>query len=327
LKNNFIPVLLIVAGILQACHSQPENTRIKIERLEQSLFTIPVDSIAASVPRLQRRYGELFDMYNLQVIGRETPDSSGYADNLAGFLTDSYMNMAYRRVTEVYPDVAGLENGLSEAFSNYREQFPERAIPSIYTLTSGFRYSMISADTVLAISLDMYLGSQEEMYFRLNLASYQRHLMDKKYIVPDCMKAWAYTEFPYNDSIDNVLSNILYEGKIAYYTRQMLPETPDSIIFGYTPDQLRWCENNTEEMWVFLVEHKMLYETDYLTINKLTGPAPFCSLFTRESPGRAAVWLGYQIIRSYMKRNDVSLEELLLDNDYHNILAKARFKP
>ncbi len=324
-KNIFAIVFMVV--VLSGCRMSSEKVQIKIERMEQSLFSIPIDSIAASIPRIKQQYGELFDLYNHKVIRIGSSDDPQYAERLTGFLTDSYMNMAYRKAREIYPDIKDIETGLSKAFSIYHEIFPERDIPSVYTLISGFNYHMVTADTILAIALDEYLGAKEEMYLRLNLANYQRQLMDKKYIVPDCMKAWGYTEFPYNDSIDNVLTNILYEGKIAYYARQMLPHTPDSLIFGYTPDQLHWCENNTKQMWTFLVEKKMLYATDYLTINKLTGAAPFCSLFTPESPGRAAVWLGYQIIRSYMKHNTVSLEELLLDNDYQDILAKARFKP
>ena len=228
---------------------------------------------------------------------------------------------------EVYPDLKDIERGLGRAFYNYRKEFPERVIPAVYTLMSGFNQSMVTADTILAIALDKYLGRDEEMYIKLELPNYQRQTMERKNLVSDCMKAWIWTEFPYNDSIDNVLANILYEGKVMYALQQLLPETPESLIFGYTPVQMRWCRDNTAQMWTFLVENKLLYSTDYLTISKLISPAPFCSLFTRESPGQAAVWLGYRIISSYMKRNSVTLEALLQDNDYQQILAKARFKP
>jgi len=318
--------LLLAAFFFQSCHQQPEIP-VRINRLEQSLFTIPIDSIAASIPRLEQEYGELFELYSRRVICIGAPEDPGFSDELTKFLTDSYMYGAFKRVMAVYPDLKTLETGLGRAFYNYRMKFPEREIPSVYTLTSGFNESIIISDTILAIALDKYLGKDEEMYFRMDIANYQRRLMDPKYLLSDCVKTWIYTEFPYNDSIDNVLANILYQGKIMYAVRQMLPEMPDSLVFGFTPDQMRWCQNNTAQMWTFLVEKRMLYSTDYLTINKLVGPAPFCSLFTRESPGRSAVWLGYQIIISYMKRNNVTLEALLEDNDYGQILAKARFRP
>ena len=325
-SSFFILHLLLTAFFFQSCRQLPEIP-VKIDRFEQRLFTIPIDSIAASIPHLEQEYGELFKLYSRRVICIGMPEDPGFSEELTKFLTDSYMYGAFKKVMEVYPDLKELETGLGRAFYNYRREFPERVIPSVYTLISGFNQSMIITDTILAIALDKYLGKDEDMYFRMDLANYQRRLMDPKYLLSDCLKAWIYTEFPFNDSIDNVLANILYEGKIMYAVHQLLPATPDSLIFGFTPDHIRWCRNNTAQMWTFLVEKRMLYSTDFLTINKLVGPAPFCSLFTRESPGRSAVWLGYQIIASYMKRNNVSLEALLKDNDYGQILAKAKFRP
>ena len=55
-----------------------------------------------------------------------------------------------------------------------------------------------------------------------------------------------------------------------------------------------------------------LFNTDQFTIRKLTGEAPLQAYFTNESPGRAAVWLGFRIVESYMMKNpDISLEELM----------------
>lgn len=316
--------LLLTVLLFNSCRQQPEIT---INRLEQSLFTILIDSIPASIPRLEQQYGELFDLYSNRVICIGSPKNQEYPEELTRFLTDSTMNLVYKRVMEVYPNLKDLERGLGQAFINYRKEFPERTIPSVYTLISGFNQSMITADTILAVALDKYLGRNEDMYSRMGLANYQRYLMDRKYMATDCMKAWLMTEFPGNDSVDHVLANILYEGKVMYALHRLFPDTPDSLLFGYTPGQLRWCHNNTADMWNYLVEKKMLFSTDFLTINKLLGPAPFCTLFPRESPGRAVVWLGYQIIFSYMQRNKVSLEVLLLDSDYQQILTKAKFKP
>ena len=325
-QYSILNYLLLTVLLFHSCRQQPEEP-LKVSRLEQSLFTIPIDSIPASIPRLERQYGELFDLYSSMVINIGLPENPGYPEELTRFLTDYHMNLAYKRVMEVYPDLKDIESGLGRAFYNYRKEFPDRVIPSVYTLISGFNQQIITADTILAIALDKYLGRNEEMYLRLDLANYQRQTMERKYIVSDCMKGWILTEFPYNDSIDNVLANILYEGKIMYALRQLLPATPDSLIFGYTPAQMRWCRDNTAQMWTFLVENKLLFSTDYFTISKLTGPAPFTSLFTRESPGRAVIWLGYRIISSYMKHNRVTLEALLQDNNYQRILEKAKFKP
>ena len=325
MKFLFKYLLPAVFLFLCSCRKQPEIP-IKINRLEQSLFTVPIDSIQETIPRLEQQYGELFDLYSMMMF-RVLPKNPKYPEELTKFLVDHHINLAYKRVMEVYPHLNDIEAGLGKAFYNFHKEFPERVIPSVFTLISGFGESIIVADTILAIALDNYLGRNEDMYFRLELPNYRKQTMERKYIVPNCIKEWISTEFSYNDSIDNVLANILYEGKVMYALQRMLPNTPDSLLFGYTPGQMRWCRNNIAQMWTFLVERKMLYSKDYLTISKLIGPAPFTSLFTPESPGRAVVWLGYKIIESYMKNNKVSLEALLEDNDYQQILENARFRP
>ena len=88
----------------------------------------------------------------------------------------------------------------------------------------------------------------------------------------------------------------------------------DEIIFGFTADQMKFCKNNEPHMWQYLVEKDLLFNTDQLTIRKLTGEAPFTGYFTKESPGRAAVWLGFRIVESYMMKNPgVKLEDLMIN--------------
>ena len=81
-------------------------------------------------------------------------------------------------------------------------------------------------------------------------------------------------------------------------------------------------------MWTYLLEHKLLFSTDYMTIRKLVYPAPFTVYFTNESPGRSVVWIGYKIIEGYMENNkDVTLLQLMQESDYQKILRKSNYKP
>ena len=293
--------------------------------MEQAMFSIPLDSIAEHIPHLQNRFGELLDLFSYEMrIG--APDSPEYAENLEGFITYPDMVLAYGRIMAVFPDVKNLEKQFGRAFYNYSKFFPEKEIPSIYTFFSGFNNKGIVNEDIMAIALDYYLGRNEEIYHWLGLQNYERQLRDKKYLVSDYMNEWISTEFPFNDSINTVLANIIYKGKIMYTLHRILPQTPDSVLFGFSPEQMRWCRDNTTEMYTFLVEQRLLFSTDQFTINKLLEPSPFTSTFGNRTPGRAAIWLGYRIVAAYMKRENVSLKELLLDNDYQNILSKSRFR-
>jgi hypothetical protein len=121
---------------------------------------------------------------------------------------------------------------------------------------------------------------------------------------------------------------MLYNGKIIYFTKALLPEESDSLIIGFSKYQMEWCKANEEKMWTYLVENKKLFSTDLLTISKFVNPAPFTKDFTNQSPGRAAVWIGYQIINRYMAKNsEVTLQQLMLDKNYKEILRKSKYRP
>jgi hypothetical protein len=81
-------------------------------------------------------------------------------------------------------------------------------------------------------------------------------------------------------------------------------------------------------MWTYLIENDLLFSTDNMIIRKLTGEAPFTSYFSNESPGQAAIWLGFRIVESYMKKNrEVKLEDLMNNADIQAILDGAKYNP
>ncbi|HNW57071.1 MAG TPA: hypothetical protein PKM69_04815, partial [Bacteroidales bacterium] len=86
--------------------------------------------------------------------------------------------------------------------------------------------------------------------------------------------------------------------------------------------------NNESQMWQYLIENDLLFKTDQFMIRKLTGEAPFTSYFTNESPGKAAVWIGFRIVESYMMKNPgITLEDLMKNTDVSGILEKAKYSP
>ncbi len=202
---------------------------------------------------------------------------------------------------------------------------------SIYSCITGFNNSIIIGDSIIGIGLDRYLGADCEYYPRLEIYKYLSARMTPDYIVSDVMYGWAASEWDFDMlkyPADNVLSEMIHDGKLKYFEKCMLPETSDEIIFGFTTDQMKFCRNNESQMWQYLVENDMLFKTDQFVIRKLTGEAPFTSYFTNESPGRAAVWLGFRIVESYMMKNPgINIEELMKNTDIQEILEKSKYNP
>jgi hypothetical protein len=303
---------------------------IKVKRLEVDLFSTDPDSIPLAVPSLINKYGDFLQLFSYVINTGDIKDAS-FGDLLLRFTTDKQNNEVYAMTMKHYPEVHNIEADLQEAFRHYLYYFPQKKVPAVFTCITGFNNSIITGDSVLAISLDRYLGADCEYYPRLQIYDYISAKMTPENIVPDCMYGWASSEWDFstlNYQADNVLSEIIHYGKLKYFEKCMLPEKPDELIFGFTSDQMRFCRNNESQMWQYLVEKDLLFNTEQFTIRKLTGEAPFTSYFTKESPGKAAVWIGFKIIESYMAKNPgVTMDSMLKNTDVQGILSGSKYSP
>jgi hypothetical protein len=81
-------------------------------------------------------------------------------------------------------------------------------------------------------------------------------------------------------------------------------------------------------MWAYLVEKKLLFNTDRFTIDKFILEGPFTKDFGRDSPARAAIWIGYRIVQSYMLRNPgTTFQKLMEEKNYLKILNLSAYNP
>jgi hypothetical protein len=328
---------LCLIPVMPSCKRNPYRVNIsavsagvEITRLEKDLFEPDPLAVPAAIPELRKKYGTFLQLFSYVINAGSVSDTS-FSSSLVNFCTDKLNNEVYQSVMQLYPDVTAIESDLAKAFRHYKYYFPGKSIPSIHTCITGFNNSLIIGDSVIGIGLDRYLGKESGYYERLQIYRYLAIRMNPWNIVPDCMYAWGTSEWDLASmgySKDDVMTEMIHEGKIRYFQRCMMPDINDTVLFGFTADQMRFCRNNEMQMWQYLVEHDLLFSSDQFTIRKLVGEAPFTTFFTNESPGRAAAWLGFRIVESYMMKNgNVSMEEMMGNTDVQGILTAARYDP
>jgi hypothetical protein len=338
MKTRSINILLalILITLIFSCKkdqykikTSSEKPEIEIKRLEKDLFSLNPDEIPRQLPVIREQYREFLQLFSLVINTGDINDPS-FTDFLVRFCTDKQNNDVFSVTTEVYPDIKEIEEGLEDAFRYYLHYFPDENPPAVFTCITGFNASIITGDSILGIGLDRYLGADNEYYPMLEIYNYIAARMNPENIVPDCIYGWAASDWDkslINYKTDNLLSEIIHEGKLKYFQKCMLPETSDELIFGFNTDQMNFCRNNESQMWLYLIEHDLLFTTDQFQIRKFTGEAPFTSYFSNESPGKAAVWLGFRIVESFMKNSKVELRDLMSNPDFQSILEKAKYNP
>ncbi|MCG8700251.1 MAG: hypothetical protein MI922_19515 [Bacteroidales bacterium] len=325
---------ILLCFLLFACKYENSITydkvNVKLTRFDKELFSQDIYSISDSLNYFHKKHPEFFSLYTNRIIEVGDITQEGFPLRFKLFFTNKTIYQAQKRVSEVYKDISDIELQLSDALGIFNYYFSDRYLPKLYTHVSGFNQSIVTSDNIISVSLDKYLGKEEAFYNMMYppIPAYLRQNMIRQRIPIDIVYALGTMEFPFQPQKKDLLSHMIYEGMLKHFTKTLFPNENDTLIWGYTPAQLEFCQKNEESMWVYLVEQKLLFETDEFSINKYINDAPFTKDFTKESPGKAVTYVGYQIVQSYLKRNeDLSLAELMEETNYHQIMNEARYNP
>jgi hypothetical protein len=333
--KNKIFVFLAITLILISCGRSKDKVNlskidlnINILRFDKELFALDTVNVSDSISALNARYGQFFEIFNNQIVHLGSSANPAYPDYLNQFLHDNSVFLVNQQVKSVFSDLKPLEKQLTNAFKRFHYYFPNQRIPMVISYVSGVNQSIISADSIIGIGLDKYLGENNDIYKKIGIPVFMTKRMNPNNIPVDCIKGWLLTQYELPDSITEMLGALMYQGKVMYCTQQLLPDVADTLLFNFSADQMKWCKNNEKQMWTYLVEKQFLFITDVFTINKFLGESPFTKDFTQESPGQAVIWLGWRIISKYMDKNpNVTLEQLMQNNNYQEILASSRYNP
>lgn len=334
-KLGFYSGLLAVALLGIQCGGSSKNINFdavshKVIRFDSVLASIDKYAIGNSVEQLNAEYPKFFPLYTNRIIEIGDINDNAIGERLQVFATNQTIYLLTERVAEVFSDFSSTEIALNQGFAGYQHYFPNKPLPQVYTYISGLNQSVVTDEGLIGISLDKYLGDGEALYQMVAppIAAYIRYKMHPQKIPSDAMYAFSVMQFPYFDKKDNLLTQMIYEGRANYFVKKVLPAQADTLVFGFTADQLKFCRENEERMWTYIIENKLLFITDGFKIHQYIDDAPFTKDFTNESPGRALVWMGYRMVEAYMKRNsDVSLPALMQMNDYQAILDQSRYNP
>lgn len=336
---NKTALSLLLIGLLFSCgHSRfdIDTEQVKIapvvfKRLDKDLLAINPDNIAVQTSGLEKNYGAFYNRFVSSIINNGGTRDSLYTTSLLNFLHDKDMNEVNADVAKAYSDndVELLGEALADAMKRYQALFPKKKSPKQYvTFMSGFNYNIVYVDSTLAVGLEMYLGQNYKYYGALQLPNFRTRTMTRDYIVPDAVRGLVLSEFDNSDAVNNLLNHMIFYGKVFYLCDALLPNVHDSLKLGYTRAQLAYCDTYEKNLWGFFVKDEKLYANDLKIVGEYTTDGPFTGSISKECPPRIAMWLGRQIVRSYMEHNpEVSFEELMNEKDAQKILSRSKYKP
>ena len=284
---------------------------IMVDRFDQAFFETPIQNL----PKLKSKYPAFFPA--------DVPDSVW-----TNKMQNPQWKELYSEVQRKYPDFNTQKAEIEDLFRHIKYYYPKTQTPKVITLIYDMdvEYKTVYADSLVLISLEMYLGKNHKFY---EFPEYQKQTFEPSQILPDIVQDFSFNKIKPPTQKD-LLSLMIYAGKQLYFKDALLPEYSDEDKIGYTKTQLDWAIAHQADTWRFFIDQNLLYNTDSKLSQRFIAPAPFTKfglVSDSETPGKMGAWLGWQIVRTFMDNNkDVPLQKMLV-MDATEVFQKSKYKP
>ena len=282
---------------------------VEFERFEKKFFNSSLDSLSKLIDEYPFLFSKRFSL-----------------DEWKAIKTDSTRKEIFNKTDSVFKNFKSVENGVKKIFTNTKNFFPNFKSPKLITLNNGidYKYKIIDSDSIILISLDCYLG---ENIFYNNIPAHISKLMVPEFVTIDISELISsrYVEIPLDRKF---ISKIIYHGKLLFLMKEVSGIDPLKAL-GFNKNNKDWMIENENNVWKYFVENDLLFSTQSSLDYRFLANAPFSKFglsIDFESPPMVGRWIGYQIVKSYSKKNKSNLNDLL-NQDNYELYLKSNYKP
>jgi hypothetical protein len=324
---------LCLITILWSCGTDDERCAI-IPDTQGKKVTVTIEQFQDTLANLKSKK-DLVSLFRRQPVIRDImfargnyPDDSVFLNTVYKRIQNIHIDTLYKETKRVFGDLTGLRTQFEEAFTNIRYYYPDFKIPRIQTVITGLDTDMFVSDSLIIVGLDYYLGPDGR--YRPQVYDYQLRKYDPDDIVPSIMLIYGI-----NDSINKtqlndktVLADMIAYGKSFYFAKHMLPCVPDSVFIWYTPQEIGGSVKNQDLIWARFVESQVLFSTSHSVKKDYLAERPITVQVGEKCPGRIGQWMGWQIVKKYMKtHSEVTLQQLMATADAQALFKQSGYRP
>ena len=287
-----------------------KDNKIQVERFEKLFY----NSKPIELNELKKKYPYFFP--------KSYPESI-WVDRL----NDPIQQKIFNEIQKEYESVKFLEMDLFNFFNKNLEIDKEFINPKVITVNTDidYRNKIILSDSILLIGLDNYLGPNH--YFYEAIPFYIKEDFTPSKIMSDIAEKYAINIVPRIEYY-TFLDKIIYFGKILYYKDFSL-DLEDRFKIGYSEDKMKWAKENEFFVWTYFIENNILFDPDNNLEIRFINDSPFSRFYLEidnESSEMIGKYIGWKIVKSFMKNNDTSLNEMLASSPI-DIYNNSKYKP
>ncbi|MBO0937400.1 gliding motility protein [Fibrella sp. HMF5335] len=320
LTNGLVIGLSLVVCVLFTSCTKTEP--VSIERLEEPLF-------AAQSPAQVRQFLTSHPgVANLYFNANDPASDTALVAELTRRVNNPELRLLYGQTKAQFGDASTLQTGLTEAFDNIQKDFLGFKRPRVATIATGFLGpDLLVTDSLIVIAVDYFAGPKAKYRpIGPEFPQYVLRRYQQNYIIPTIVRMIS-DRFNATDPADQtLLADMVHSGKGLLFTRTILPETPDSLIIGYSDRQLTQTFNSQDQVWAHFIDNQLLYNTSGDIKQRYMEERPFVAEIGTACPGRIGQWLGWRIVSYYQTRQKASLPDIMQVKNAQIMFQQSGYK-
>ncbi len=323
LKPPFFILLLSALPFLYSCSSDSSKEKEEINTENVEIIRFDKELMAVKSTEELTALLNKYPFYS-RMLYRAFPEDTAFVNHIFYITQHPDTRKLYSETGSSFGDMGDLKKEFARAFTNIKKDYPDFKEPKIYTTFTGLENDLFVSDSLIIISLEAFLGPKAT--YRPDQPAYILSRYDKPYIVPSVIRLLS-DRFIRGNQESALLNDMIYFGKSFEFTKEMLPDVPDSLIICLPDSSLKSNWYAQDLIWAHFIDKSLLYEQNPKTKEKYIGERPKVPEVGPSCPGRIGQWLGWRIVDKFRTENpDVSFVDLMNITDYQDILKRSKYR-
>ncbi|TAF65573.1 MAG: gliding motility protein [Cytophagales bacterium] len=303
------------------------DAKVKIVRLEKEMFQLKNET---EIKAFLNKYPQLRDNY---FKGKSKMPDSVLVKIIANLINEKTLSDTLQKdVANFYGDMKNIEQQFKEAFQHIKYYYPQFKEPTIYTVITGlgayFGSDIYVSEQSVVISLEFFMGKKMRYHPPASaIPQYIWHRYMPEIIVPTYLMAYSDKYNRIDPKDQTMLADMVYYGKAYQFVKTMMPCLPDSLVAGYTQEDLRNVSDvrNKKIIWSHFLEKNLLFSNNPIQKQAYLGERPFTAEIDSKAPGRLGRWLGWKIVMKYIDQNN-DFVKMMENQNPQEIFSKSGYK-
>lgn len=330
---------LLLAVVLLSCNNNnkiPDVSAIKIDlstsRFEKELFALDTNNLGNLLPQLLNKYPSFGQNFLSTIL---TTDPRWPQDSVTAYVKSfiSSYRPVYDTAEKVFADFSDYEKELKSGLQFLQYYFPQYKVPHhIITYIGPMDgYGDILSENAFIVGLQTHLGKNYSAYkstwVQETYPEYLTQRFEPSYISVNCMKNIVSDMYPEKTEDKTLIIQMVEKGKRLYLLSRLLPYKEEYKLIGYTEKQFKDCFEHEGQIWDLFVQNNFLQTLDNNVIKNYVAEGPKTQELGEGSPGNIGSFVGWQIVKKYMDKNEKITLAQLMNEDAEVIFHNAKYKP